>query len=50
MTSHSNILDDGELQLRRLTLGDERSFLCHAQQSAMVVKTYENYEALACEM
>ena len=42
-------MDDGELCLRGLTLGDERSFLRDAQRSAMAVKTYGNYEALACE-
>ena len=49
MTSHSNVLNDGELHLRGLTLGDERSFLRDIQQSAVAVKTYGNYEALACE-
>ena len=50
MTSRSNVLDDAELRLRGLTLGDEHSFLCDAQQSAVAVKTYGKYEALACEM
>ena len=27
MTSRSNVLDDGVLRLRGITLGDERSFL-----------------------
>ena len=30
-------------------LGDERSFLRDAQRSAVAVKTYGNYESLACE-
>ena len=38
MTSRSNVLDDGELRLHGLTLGDERSFLRDAQQSTMAVK------------
>ena len=46
--SRSNVLDDGELRLRGLSLGDERLFLCDAQRSAVSVKTYGNYEALAC--
>ena len=50
MTLRSNVLDDGELRLRGLTLGDERSFLRDTQRSAVTVKTYGNYEALACEM
>ena len=45
MTSRSNVLDDGELRLHGLTLGDERSFLRDVQRSAVVVKTYGNYEA-----
>ena len=49
VTSRSNVLDDEELRLRGLTFGDERSFLCDAQRSAVAVKTYGNYEALACE-
>ena len=49
MTSRSNVLDDGELHLCGLTLGDERLFLRDAQRSAVAVKTYGNYEALACE-
>ena len=49
MTSHSNVLDGGELRLREITLGDERSFLRDALRSAVAVKTYGNYEALACE-
>ena len=49
MTSRSNVLDDGELHLRGLTWGDKRSFLCDTQRSAVAVKTYVNYEALACE-
>ena len=49
VTSRSNVLDDGELRLRGLTLGDERLFLRDAQRSAVAVKTYGNYEALACE-
>ena len=49
LTSRSNVLDDGELRLHGLTLGDERSFLRDAQRSAIAVKTYGNYEALACE-
>ena len=49
MTSRSNVLDDGELRLRGLTLRDERSFHRDAQRSALAVKMYENYEALACE-
>ena len=40
---------DGELRLSGLTLGDERSFVRDAQRSAEPVKTYGNYEALACE-
>ena len=47
--SRSNALDDGELCLCGLTLGDERSFLCDTQRSAVAVKTYGNYKALACE-
>ena len=47
--SRSNVLDDGELRLHGLALGDERSFLRDAQGSAIAVKTYGNYEALACE-
>ena len=47
--SRSNVLDDGELRLRGLTLGNERSLLRDAQQSAVAVKSYGNYEALACE-
>ena len=38
MTSPSNVLDDGDLRLREVTLGDERSFLRDAQQSAVPVK------------
>ena len=49
MTSRSNVLDNGELRLHGLTLGDERSFLRDAQRSAVAVKTNGNYEALACE-
>ena len=49
MTSRSNVLDDGELRLHGLTLGDERSFLRDAQRSAVAMKRYGNYEALACE-
>ena len=49
MTSRSSVVDDGELRLRGLTLGDERSFLRDAQRSAVAVKTYGNYEALGCE-
>ena len=49
MTSRSNVLDDGELRLRGLTLGDECSFLRDAQRSAVAVKTFDNYETLACE-
>ena len=49
VTSRSNVLDDVELRLCGLTLGDERSFLRDAQRSAVAVKTYGNYEALACE-
>ena len=44
--SRSNVLDDGELFLHELTLGDERSFLREAQRSAVPVKTYGNYETL----
>ena len=44
MTSCSNVLDDGELRLRGLTLGDKRSFLRDAQRLAVAVKTYGNYE------
>ena len=50
MTSRSNVLDDGELRLRGLTLGDERSFLRDAQRSAVAVKTYGNYEVVAVKM
>ena len=49
MTSRSKVLDDGELHLHGLPLGDERSFLRDAQRSAVAVKTYGNYEELACE-
>ena len=49
MTSRSNVLDDGELRLYGLTLGDERSFLRDAQRLAVAVKTYGNSEALASE-
>ena len=42
-------LDDGELRLRRLTWGDKLSFLRDTQHSAVAVKMYVNYEALACE-
>ena len=49
VTSRSNVLDDGELRLHGLTLGDERSFLRDAQRSTLAVKTYGNYEALSCE-
>ena len=49
MTSRSNVLDDGELHLRGLTWGDKRSFLRDIQRSAVALKTYVNYEALACE-
>ena len=49
MTSRSNVLDDGELCLHGLTLGDERSFLRDAQRSAVAVKMLGNSEALACE-
>ena len=38
MTSRSNVLNDGELCLRGLTLGDERSFLRDAQRSAVAGK------------
>ena len=47
--SRSNVLDDGELRLRGVTLGNKCSFLRDAQQLAVPVKTYGNYEALACE-
>ena len=50
MTSRSNVLDDEELRLHGVTLGDECSFVRDAQRSAVPVKTYVNYEALACEM
>ena len=43
MTSRSNVLDDGELRLRGLTLGDERSFLRDAQRSAMAVRTMKHW-------
>ena len=49
VTSRSNVLDDGELRLRGLTLEDEGSFLRDVQRAAVAVKTYGNYEALACE-
>ena len=49
MKSCSNVLNDRELRLRELTLEDERSFLRDAQPSAVALKTYGNYKALACE-
>ena len=45
--SRSNVLNDGELRLRGLTLGDRCSFLRDAQRSAVAVITNGIYEALA---
>ena len=47
--THSNVLDDGELCLRGVTLENEHSFLRDTQRSAMAVKTYSNYKTLASE-
>ena len=48
LTSGSNVLYDGELQLHNLTSEDVRSFLRATQQLAVAVETYGNYGALAC--
>ena len=46
LTSCSNVLYDGELQLRGLTSEDVRSFLRDTQRLAVAVETYGNIRKL----